>query len=526
MTKTKILTPILDDPQVSIPDVLERHGKYFKNREAVIFGNQRRKWGTFNENINRVANALLRSGVKKGDKVAILMENSVEMLETLFGVVKAGGCAVPLSGMLTGDQLKELLNQSDSVGVIATADFREKLKNHLGELINVRPGLLLAALSLDDGWDDYGHFLDNAPTTPPAQDYSPTDEFNIIFSSGTTGSPKGIVQTHRARLHWAFSNALEMGLNENSRSLTTTPLYSNGTWLMMLPTLFVGGTLVVMSNFEPSKFLEILYEERISHTFMVPTQYQMVLQEPKLECLDFNSLQVLLCAGSSLKLGIKEKVLEIFGEKLIELYGFTEGFASMLKMLKPGQNNNKKHTVGIPVIGFEVKIIDENGTELPPNAVGEIAAYGAGMMKEYYRHPEKTAQLIIQDDRGRTFMRSGDIGSIDEDGFIRIIDRKKDMIISGGFNVFPADIEAILAQHPDVSDVTVIGVTHEKWGEAPLALVIPIDGSQATPSDINEWANKHLAKFQRLKGVEFRNEFPRNALGKVLRRELRKPYEE
>lgn len=512
---------ILDDPHVCIPDVLQSYGTYQPEKEAVVCGDTRRTWGVFNANANRIGNALVDSGIAKGDKVAVLMGNSVEMLEVVFGAVKSGACVVPLSGLLTGEQLAALIEDSGACAVTATADFREKLAPHLERLTSVPQSRRIAALSPDNGWIDLEQFTSGCSHTPPVVVYQPSDEFNIIYSSGTTGLPKGIVQTHRARLHWAFSNALEMGFTRSSRALTTTALYSNGTWLMMLPSLFVGGTLVVMPEFDAEQFVSTVEQERITHTFMVPAQYQMVLEHPSFDRYDTSGLEILLCAGSPLRRATKEEVIRRFGDKLIELYGFSEGFGTMLK---PGQHQEKMDSVGVPVLGFEYRILDEEGNELPPNTPGEIAGYGAGIMKEYHGKPEQTRELIWRDERGRTFIRSGDVGMYDEDGFLKIVDRKKDIIISGGLNVFPADIEEIVVQHPDVTDVTVIGVPHPKWDETSLALVIPRQGGEADSQAIRDWCNERLAKHQQLHGVEFREEFPRNALGKVLRRLLREPY--
>ncbi len=513
------MTDLLDDPQVYLPDLFATHARHYPGKDAIVCGDVRRSWGAFVGNINRMAHALIAQGVQKGDRIAVMMGNSVEMLECLFGVVRAGGCVVPLSGLLTAEQLAHLLADCDAVGAIVSADFEDRLTavEENGNAIR----LCIAHGFARAGWTPLAQCLEQQPDTVPDIRHALTDDFNIIYSSGTTGLPKGIVQTHRARLHWAFSNAIEMGFTSDSRALTTTPLYSNGTWLMMLPVLFAGGTLHVMPAFDPGDFLEQVQAARITHTFMVPAQYIMVLGHPDLETTDLGSLRTVLSAGSPLRRETKRDIIRRISPGLYELYGFSEGFASMLK---PHQHDTKFDTVGTPVLGFEVVILDDDGNAQPRGTPGEIAGYGGGIMREYNKRDAETAELIWRDPRGRSFIRSGDIGLLDEDGFLKIVDRKKDMIISGGFNVFPSDVEEIVGTHPAVRDVTVIGVPHEKWGESCLALIIPADGADDSPDMIKDWANARLAKTQRLVDVEFRTEFPRNALGKVLKKELRGHY--
>ena len=518
MANTAIMDE-LDDPQVYLPDLFATHARHFPAKDAVVCGDQSRSWGDFVGNINRIANHLIAAGLQKGDKVAVMMGNSADMLEAVFGAVRAGGCVVPLSGLLTAEQLESLLADCDAVAAFVSDDFRARVDP-------VRPALpsitnWVAHGFEGDGWHPLSTIQrDGSPDVPDVR-HALTDTFNIIYSSGTTGLPKGIVQTHRARLHWAFSNAVEMGFGSDSRALATTPLYSNGTWLMMLPVLFAGGTLHVMPAFDAVGFLKIVEDHKITHTFMVPAQYLMVLERPELDAADLTSLRAVLSAGSPLRRATKREVIERISPDLYELYGYSEGFAAMLK---PHQHAEKFDTVGTPVIGFEVRILDDAGNEMPAGEAGEIAGYGAGIMQQYHKRAAQTAETIWRDERGRTFIRSGDIGMLDADGFLKILDRKKDMVISGGFNVFPADVEAIVGEHPDVMDVTVIGVPHEKWGESCLALVIPASGRNADADEIKEWANARLAKTQRLVGVELRDAFPRNALGKVIKKDLRAPY--
>lgn len=515
----------LDDTSVLITDVFEVHALSQPDKEAVVCGAVRRCWGDFNANINRVANALATRGVGPGHQVVVLMGNAVETLEVIFGVVRAGACVVPLSGLLTGEQLAHLADDSDAVMLLATPEFIGRFEPHRAACPKLWPGgciaVLASAAQTPPGWQGFEAFVDGAPSTPPPVQISAATAFNIIYSSGTTGLPKGIVQSHRVRTHWAMFNALEQGFDEHSRGMTTTALYSNGTWLVMLPVLFVGGTCVVMPAFEPRAFLAMIEAERISHSFMVPAQFLMVLGHPEFDHFDRSTLRSLLCAGSPLRRDTKREVIARFGNILIELYGFSEGFGAMLK---PAQQAQRFDSVGRPVLGCEVRILDDAGKVLPPGEVGEIAGYGAGMMRGYHRRPELTAELIWRDERGRSFMRSGDVGKVDAQGFITLVDRKKDMIISGGFNVFPTDIEAVVGQHPEVLDVTVIGIPHEKWGETVLALVIRRPGAASPPEALVGWANQRLARHQRLAALEYRDDFPRNALGKVLKRLLREPY--
>ena len=510
----------LDRPQITISEMLSLHGRQKGDKPAVICGATRRAGRDFDANINRVAQALVAGGLRPGDKVALVMENAVEMLEVLFGAIRAGGCAVPLSGLLTPDQIVSLAADSGARWLFVSPAFAEALEQR-AETLDLAPGGRVAVGWQGAGWTAFTDFTADHPVTPPDRKLAPDDDFNIIYSSGTTGLPKGIVQTHAARLHFAWSNAIELGIGADARTLTTTSLYSNGTWIVMLPTLFAGDTLHVMEAFDPAAFLEIVAHEGITHSFMVPAQYIMLLDQPGLDAADLSSLRMLLSAGSPLRRDTKRAVIERISPRLVELYGFSEGFASMLKPDDPAE---KFATVGRPVMGFDLRVIDEDGRECPPGTPGEIVGYGAGMLREYHDRPDLFEDLIWRDDRGRSFIRSGDIGQLDEDGFLTIVDRKKDMIVSGGFNVFPTDVEAVLGQHADVSDVAVIGVPHEKWGETCLALVIPRPGTSPEPEAIRVWANDRLAKHQRLNAVELRADLPRNALGKVLKRQLRHPY--
>jgi long-chain acyl-CoA synthetase len=506
---------MFDMPPASLTRIWATHARFAPARPAVICGGRTLSWGDFDRGTNRVANLLLEAGVQRAAPVALLMSNSIEMLLVMFGIVKAGACMVPASCLLAPAQLKTLVEDSGAKLLFVSAA-QEQLVRSAGLPDDIR----CMTIGFEaDGWLSGDALLAAASEADPGIDPAPADRFNIIYSSGTTGLPKGIVQSHAARTHFAWSNALELGMDGDTVALVTTALYSNGTMFMVLPPLLMGGTVVILEQFSPSASLDAIERHRVTHVFLVPTQCIVTLDDPALGRHDLSSLKALLSAGSPLREDTREAVALRITPNVYELYGFSEGFATIRK---PSHQPAVPGAVGRPVIGFDLRIVGSDNRECERGEVGEICGAGTGMMLGYHNRPDLDAEISWRDASGRTFLRSGDLGYVDAHGFLHIVDRKKDMILSGGFNIYPADLEAIVGQHPDVQDVTVIGIPHPKWGETPLALVIP----RGTPSaaELLEWANARLAKTQRLSGLEFRTEFPRNALGKVLKRELREMH--
>ncbi|MDK3020168.1 class I adenylate-forming enzyme family protein [Pseudodonghicola flavimaris] len=502
---------------MSVVDMVRQAARDNPRAEAVVCGETRRSWEAFDARVNRVANALLELGLQKGEPVAILSPNSAEFAETFMGILRAGGCVTPLSTMASPDALERMLADCGARFLFLAEAYR----GLAGQALAALP---LKVISMDfaaPGLVNYGTLLASAGVEDPMIPIGMGDRFNLIYSSGTTGTPKGILHDHGLRAAQMERIAIS-GYDQNARTLLSTPLYSNTTIVAFLPTLAGGSTVHLMGKFDARRWLELAEAERITHTMLVPVQYKRILDIPEFDDFDLSDMRVKWSTSAPLRQDVKRDALNRFPGTLTELYGLTEGGG--ITMLPAHEHPDKLHTVGRPAPGSDIRLIDEDGREVAPGEVGEIVGRSPTMMAGYFGRDDLTESFLWRDDRGRVYFRSGDMGRFDEDGFLILSDRKKDMIISGGLNIFADDLERALLEDPDVADAAVIGVPSDQWGETPLGLVVLRPGARRGAEEIRAAVNVRLGKSQRLSGLEIRSDLPRSTIGKILKRELRAPY--
>ena len=504
-------------PTKTIVEVVRDNAKAHPEKLALVCDGRTVSWGAFDQRINKIANLLLSMGVSKGDNIAIISPNSIPYAELFMGILRAGACVTPLSTMASPDALQKMLTDCGARAIFVAAQYLELVDGFIADL-----DLARFAIDFDHpAFQPYGAAVDGASDTDPEIQIEMSDAFNLIYSSGTTGTPKGILHNH-----WMRSAQMDRvspnGYDDNARTLLSTPLYSNTTIVSFLPTLYGGSTVYLMPKFDARGYLEIVQREKITHTMLVPVQYKRIMDVPDFDAFDLSSMQVKFSTSAPLRAEVKADVLARFPGKLLEYYGLTEGGG--VTVLNSAEHPDKLHTVGQPAPGNEIRLIDETGAEVPKGAVGEICGRGPTMMAGYFGRDDLTADYIWRDAAGNVFFRSGDMGRFDEDGFLILSDRKKDMIISGGLNIYADDLELVLLADPDVTDAAVIGVPSDAWGETPYGLVVLREGATRSGDDICADANAKLGKSQRLSAVELREELPRSSIGKILKKELRAPF--
>ncbi|MGB3723545.1 MAG: class I adenylate-forming enzyme family protein [Pacificimonas sp.] len=494
-----------------MPDLIRAHAAAHPDKVAVQMDDRALDYGTFDAGVDRVAAALQRDGVEPGENVSVCAGTSVDYAVLYLAILRAGAAVAPIAPSVTGGQMAAMIADSAARHVFLDTATRETLGDHAAEIT-----AKIIALDDSDIGQPWCEWRGAAGAAPTPISVTPDSPFNVIYSSGTTGVPKGIV--HSNLMRWRqISGTGAMGYDQ-AVIINSTPLYSNTTLVTFLPTLAWGGTVVLMKKFEARAFLELAEKTGATHAMLVPVQYRRIMADPDFDSFDLRAFRAKTCTSAPFSAELKRDVLDRWPGKLIEYYGLTEGGCSFA--LVADEHPDKLHTVGRPLHGHEAKLIDEEGREVAPGEPGEIVGRSGTMMNGYLNRQDKTDEMLWRDENGDIWFRQGDIGRFDEDGFLILTDRKKDMIISGGFNIFPSDIEAVSRTCPGVEDVSVVGVPSDEWGETPVAFAV----GTASADEIKSWTNERVGKTQRLSDVVMVNELPRSAIGKVLKRELRERY--
>lgn len=511
------------DYALTCPDVISQNARVHAEAIAVVCEGERLTWRELDEATNRFANALRAEGLSKGDKVALFMHASLNAFVAFWGSAKAGCVTVPLNVMLDGNSLARMTIDSDAVVVVADAETEMVLDAMRDQLQAITESHWLTFAAARTGWRSAPEIMAAASATPCGVKIEPNDIITILYTSGTTGQPKGIEHTHLSRLMYAFGFGMALKIDRYSVALLGTPQYASGTWITMVPTMYACGIVVILRKFSPQAFLAALEREHATHVFLVPAQWNAILQYATLDNHDTSSLRCLVTAGQPMAETTSLALEEAFPNAGIhEVYGFSEGCATL--RLPEDAVRGKRTSVGKPLMLNDIRIIDETGSQLPPGESGEIVAHSIGMMTGYYNNPELTAQATWFAPDGRAFMRSGDIGHLDKDGFLSVSGRLKDMIKSGGINIFAVDIEQVFMHHPDVAEAAAIGLPDPKWGETPLVAVVLRPDAPAGAEMLRQWANERLAKYQRVSRVVIRTDLPRAVYGKVAKAELRAEF--
>lgn len=511
-----------------VGETIARNSRKFPDKEALVYGKTRLTYRQFNARVNRLAHALLDIGIGKGSKVAILSFNCNQFLEAYYAIAKIGAVAVPLNFRLHHDELTYIINHSDAEVLMAGEFFLETVKGIKKDLPRIRKYISISDKPVR-GMFHYESWIAKYPDDEPLILIEEDDPAFLMYTAGTTGRPKGAVITHKNEIvMWMLAGMYifsEPGIHGDWRlwdykSFAAPPIFHLAAFGFCQFNFFAGGTVVLPEEvFAPAYIMQTIEKERVNAILMVPAMANFMMLLPDLEKYDTKSLRIWISGAAILPTETRKQIQKTFpNARIFDLFGQTE-MSPVVTALLPCESKGRETSVGRVLPFVEMRIVDENNNDVPVGQVGEAVYRGPTVMKEYYKDPKATAEAM----RGGWF-HGGDLVRKDKEGYVYVVDRKKDMIISGGENIYPAEIEEVLYQHPKILECAVIGVFDEKWGESVKAVVVCKQGERLSEEEVIEYCKCHLASYKKPRSVDFADSLPRNTVGKVLKRVLRERY--
>jgi len=512
---------------MNIGTLLTKSARTFPDKLAIAYGPKRLTYAQFNSRVNRLANALCNLGIRQGDNVALLQYNYPETLESIFACFKVGCGAVPINWRLHPNEYAFIIDHSEAKAVIVSSEFNKSI-------IEIRDRIpkaqhLITIADAEGELIDYEKLISAESDQFVDVDVQPDDLAWLFYTSGTTGLPKGAMLTHRNLLAMTMNFYADIcpGFTPDDVILHAAPL-SHGSGLYALPNIGKGATNVILESksFDPELVFKSIQEYRVTNIFAAPTMVKLLVDSPALDQYDHSSLRALNYGGAPMLVEDLKKAMEKLGNCLVQLFGQAESPMTITYLphgdhVLDGTPEQMKRlaSAGFPRTDVEVRVFNAHDKELPPGEMGEIVTRSDLVMKGYWRNPEATAETLRSG-----WLHTGDMGYIDEGGYLFIMDRSKDMIISGGENIYPREIEEVLIKHPAVREVAVIGVPDAKWGEAIKAVVALQPGASAAEEELIGFCKDNIASYKKPKSVDFVDELPKNNYGKILKRELRANY--
>lgn len=509
----------------SVGDIARYRAKASPDKPALVLDDRVTSYKTLDGRASQVANALLAEGMKPQRRIGFLGKNSDHYFELFFGAAKANVITVPVNWRLAPPEVLYVVNDAEAEILFVGPDFYGVIDKIAGDLKSVRK--IVAMGGPHGNWDTFERWRDRQASSDPKVPVGANDVAIQLYTSGTTGHPKG-AQLSNANLFALrpYDDQYDEQWNKwgpDDAAVIASPVFHIGGSGFGVQVLYNGGTGVIMADFDPGKLLEYIEQFRIRKIFLVPAAMQFVLRHPRARQTDYSSLKYILYGASPIPLDLLRECIEVFRCGFVQLYGMTET-AGSVTYLPPEDHdvngNARMRSAGKAFKGIEVAIIDAEGQKLPPGEVGEVAVKSPTNMVGYWHLPEATKKTMGADG----WLRTGDAGYMDKDGYVYIHDRVKDMIVSGGENIYPAEVENAIFGHPAVEEVAVIGVPSERWGEEVKAIVVRKAGQTVTPQELIDHARARIAGYKVPKSVDFIDVLPRNPSGKILKRELRKPF--